>query len=146
MFNEKSIRVKLLKRHHDDVLTNHFDVIKTTKLFNRKYYWFDMTKYVQNYVEICDICQKTKTSRHCSYDIMQFLFMSIRSWNQIIMNFIIELFFNKYRNNIYDACFVICDCYTKMTLYFSTTKIINLIKFAKLLFEKIFFDLKFRSI
>ena len=38
VFNEKSIRVELLKRHHDDVLTNHFDVIKTTKLFNRKYY------------------------------------------------------------------------------------------------------------
>ena len=79
VFNEKSIRVELLKRHHDDVLTNHFDVIKTTKLFNRKYYWFDITKYVKNYVEICDICQKTKTSRHRSYDVMQFLFMSIRS-------------------------------------------------------------------
>ena len=79
VFDEKSIRVKLLKRHHDDMLTNHFDVIKTTKLFNRKYYWFDMTKYVKNYVEICDICQKTKTSRHRLYDVMQLLFMSIRS-------------------------------------------------------------------
>ena len=48
VFNEKSIRVKLLKRHHDDVLTDHFDIIKTTKLFSRKYYWFNMTKYVKN--------------------------------------------------------------------------------------------------
>ena len=79
VFNEKSIRIELLKRHYDDVLTNYFDVIKTTKLFNRKYYWFDMTKYVKNYVEICDICQKTKTSRHRLYDVMQFLSMSIRS-------------------------------------------------------------------
>ena len=79
VFNEKSIRVELLKRHHDDILTNYFDVIKTTKLFSRKYYWFDITKYVKNYVEICDICQKTKTSRYRSYDVMQFLFMSIRS-------------------------------------------------------------------
>ena len=79
VFNEKSVRVELLKRHHDDMLTNHFDVIKTTELFSRKYYWSDMTKYVKNYVETCDICQKTKTSRHRSYDVMQFLFMSIRS-------------------------------------------------------------------
>ena len=79
VFNEKSIRVELLKRHHDDILTNYFDVIKTTKLFSRKYYWFDMIKYVKNYVEIYDICQKTKTSRHCLYDVMQSLFKSIRS-------------------------------------------------------------------
>ena len=79
VFNEKSIRVELLKRHYDDMLTNHFDVIKTTKLLSRKYYWFNMTKYIKNYVEICDICQKTKTSRHRSYDVMQSLFMSIRS-------------------------------------------------------------------
>ena len=130
MFNEKSIRVELLKRHYDGVLTNHFDVIKTTKLFNHKYYWFDITKYVKNYVEICDICQKTKISRHRLYDIMQFLFMSIHSWNQIIMNFIIELFFNKHCDSTYNACFVICDRYTKMTLYFSITKIIDSIKFA----------------
>ena len=56
VFNEKSVRVELLKRHHDDVLTNHFNVIKTTKLFDRKYYWFDIIKYVKNYVEIYDIC------------------------------------------------------------------------------------------
>ena len=148
VFNEKSIRVKLLKRHHDDILTNYFDVIKTTKLFSRKYYWFNIIKYVKNYVKICDICQKTKTLRHFSYDIISFLFMSIRSWNQIIMNFIIELFFNKYRDNTYNACFVICDRYTKMTLYFSIIKIIDSIEFAKLLFEKknFWFEISFNMI
>ena len=54
------------------------------------------------------------------------------------MNFIIELFFNKYCDSTYNACFVIYDRYTKMTLYFSTMKIIDSIEFAKLLFE-IFF-------
>ena len=153
VFDEKSIYVKLLKRYHDNVLTNHFNIIKTTKLFNPKYYWSDMTKYVKNYIEICDICQKTKTLRHCSYNVMQFLSMSICSWNQIIMNFIIELSFNKHCDNTYDACLVICDRYTKMTLYFSTIntkmtlyfstiKIIDLIEFAELLFEKIFFRFK----
>ena len=52
------------------------------------------------------------------------------------MNFITELSFNKYRDSTYDAYFVICDRYTKMTLYFSITKIIDSIEFAKLLFEK----------
>lgn len=30
MSDEKSIRVKLLKRYYDDKLTKHYDVIKTT--------------------------------------------------------------------------------------------------------------------
>ncbi len=32
------LRIELLKRHHDDILTNHFDVKKTIELFSRKYH------------------------------------------------------------------------------------------------------------
>ncbi len=32
------IREDLLKQHYNNVLTKHFDVKKTRKLFNRKYY------------------------------------------------------------------------------------------------------------
>jgi hypothetical protein len=32
------LRMKLLKRHHDDVLTNYFNVKKTIELFNKKYH------------------------------------------------------------------------------------------------------------
>ncbi len=32
------LRAKLLKRHHDNMLIDHFDVIKTVELLKRKYY------------------------------------------------------------------------------------------------------------
>ncbi len=32
------LKIELLKRHHDDILTNHFDVKKTIELFSRKYH------------------------------------------------------------------------------------------------------------
>jgi hypothetical protein len=32
------LRIELLKRHHDDILTDHFDVKKTVELFSRKYH------------------------------------------------------------------------------------------------------------
>jgi hypothetical protein len=38
VFEKKFLRIKLLKRHHDDILTNYFDVKKTIELFNKKYY------------------------------------------------------------------------------------------------------------
>ena len=37
VFDKKFVRVELLKRHHDDELIKHYDIVKTTKFFNRKY-------------------------------------------------------------------------------------------------------------
>ncbi len=56
VFEKKFLRIELLKRHHDDILTNYFDVKKTIKLFNKKYHWSKMIKYVKFYIKICDIC------------------------------------------------------------------------------------------
>jgi hypothetical protein len=38
VFEKKFLKIELLKRHHDDILTDHFDVKKTVELFNRKYH------------------------------------------------------------------------------------------------------------
>jgi hypothetical protein len=38
VFEKKSLRIELLKRHHDDILTDHFDVKKTIEFFSRKYH------------------------------------------------------------------------------------------------------------
>jgi hypothetical protein len=38
VFEKKFLRIELLKRHHDDILINHFNVKETIELFNKKYY------------------------------------------------------------------------------------------------------------
>ncbi len=35
---KESLRIELLKRHHDDILADHFDVKKTVELFSKKYH------------------------------------------------------------------------------------------------------------
>jgi hypothetical protein len=35
---KKFLKIELLKRHHDDILTNHFDVKKTIEFLNKKYH------------------------------------------------------------------------------------------------------------
>ncbi len=42
VFEDISVRKKLLKHHYDDFLMKHFDVDKISKLLDRKYYWKDM--------------------------------------------------------------------------------------------------------
>ena len=61
------------------------------------------------------------------------------------MNFIIELLFNCYKNNIYDVILVIVDCYLKMTFYIFTKLTWSIEDLAIVLFNNmflIFFEIK----
>ncbi len=56
VLEKEFLRAKLLKRHYDDAFVEHLNVNKIVELLNKKYYWSKMTKYVQFYVDTCDIC------------------------------------------------------------------------------------------
>jgi hypothetical protein len=125
----------LLKRHHDDILTDHFDVKKTIELLNKKYHWLKMIKYVKFYIKTCDICQRTKTFKHLFYENLQFLSFFQDSWQKIIMNFITDFSFNQRSNDIYDFVLVIINRYIKMTFYIFVTKKIIAIELTKIIFD-----------
>ncbi len=86
-----SIREKLLKHHHDDLLARHFDADKISELLNCKYYWKSMIKNVKKYIDTYDICQRIKMKHHLSYDELRLLSWFTDSWKEITMNFITNL-------------------------------------------------------
>ncbi len=92
-----SVKEELLKHHHDDFLTRHFDADKINELLNYKYYWKSIIKNVKEYINICDICQKVKIKHHLSYNKLKSLLWFIDFWKEITMNFIINLSFNKWK-------------------------------------------------
>jgi hypothetical protein len=126
-----------LKRHHDDILANHFDVKKTIELLNTKYHWSKMIKYVKFYIKTCNICQRTKTFKHLFYDDLQSFFLFQDLWQEIIMNFITNLLFNKRSDDVYDFVLVIINRYIKMTFYIFVTKKIIAIELAKIIFDHV---------
>ena len=86
-----------------------------------------------------------KAFRHRFYDETTSFLISIRSWKKISMNFIIELFFNRYKNDIYNVIFVVIDRYSKMTLYIFAKSTWSAEDLADVLFNKmflIFFEIK----
>ena len=78
--SETSIKAKLLRCHHDDVLARHFDIEWTLKLMLYKYYWSKLTKNIKKYVFSYNIYQQVKTSKHHSYSKMQLLSQLSDSW------------------------------------------------------------------
>ncbi len=128
-----------MKQHHDDILTDHFDVKKTVELFSKKYHWSKMIKYVKFYIKTYDVCQRTKTFKHFFYDDLQSFSFFQDSWQEIIMNFITNLLFNKRSNNVYDFVLVIMNRYIKMTFYISVTKKITIVELTKIIFDHVMF-------
>jgi hypothetical protein len=96
-----------------------------------------MIKYVKFYIKTCDICQRTKTSRHLFYDDLQFLSLFQNSWQEIIMNFIINLSSSKRSNDVYDFVLVIINRYIKMTFYIFVTKKITIVELTKIIFDHV---------
>jgi hypothetical protein len=112
---------------------------KTIELFNKKYHWSKMIKYVKFYMKTCDIYQRTKTFKHFFYDDLQFLLFFQNSWQEIIMNFITIFLFNKCLNDVYDFVLVIINLYIKMTLYIFVTKKITIVELTKIVFDHVMF-------
>ena len=58
---------KVISRHHDDSLVEHFGINKTRGLVGRKYYWPSLRKDIKNYIRGCDVCLTSKAVRQKPY-------------------------------------------------------------------------------
>ena len=128
----------MLRLHHNDSLTKHFKIKKTCSLLQRKFYWFRILKDIKKYIQNCDVCQRVKAFRHRLYNKTTSFLISVRSWKKISMNFIIELSFNRYENDIYNIILVVIDRYSKMTFYISAKSTWLTEDLADVLFDKMF--------
>ncbi len=89
-FNEL-LQMNLIREIHDQLSVDHSDIFRTVKIIKRNYYWSFMRKTINQYIQNCYICQRSKTSRNKSSDLLQSLSISEQRWQDIAMNFIIDL-------------------------------------------------------
>ncbi len=90
-FNEL-LQMNLIHEMHDQSSVDHSDILRTVKVIKRNYYWSFMRKTIDWYIQNCYICQRSKTSRDKSNNLLQSLLISEQRWQDIAMNFIINLF------------------------------------------------------
>ncbi len=98
-FNEL-LQMNLIREIHDQSSIDHSDILRTVKVIKRNYYWSFMQKTIDWYIRNCYICQRSKTSRDKSNDLLQSLSISEQRWQDIAMNFIIDLFDSSEYNTI----------------------------------------------
>ncbi len=89
-FNEL-LQMNLIRKMHDQLSINHLNILRMMKIIKRNYYWSFMQKTVDRYIWNCYVCQWSKTSRNKSNNLLQSLLISEQRWQNIVMNFIIDL-------------------------------------------------------
>ncbi len=90
LFNEL-LQMNLIHEIHDQLSVDYSDILRTVKVIKRNYYWSFMRKTINQYIQNCYICQRSKTSRNKSNDLLQSLLIFEQRWQDITMNFIINL-------------------------------------------------------
>ena len=137
VFDNAVVKEKLIKKHYDDSLSEHFETQKTLNLIQKKYFWPVCAKQMKTYVQTCNVCQRIKVSRHKSYEELSSLPVPEMSWKEISMNFIIGLSSSKREDVVYDAILVIVNKCTKMIKYLLMIIKIDVAELTKLFFEQI---------
>ncbi len=89
-FNEL-LQMNLIREVHDQSSMNHSDILRTVKIIKQNYYWSFMRKTVDQYIQNCYVYQRSKTLRDKSNDLLQSLSILEQRWQNIVMNFIINL-------------------------------------------------------
>ncbi len=68
-FNEL-LQMNLIREMHDQSSVNHSDILRTVKVIKRNYYWSFMWKMIDQYIRNCYICQRSKTFKDKSNDLL----------------------------------------------------------------------------
>ncbi|WP_253302428.1 reverse transcriptase domain-containing protein [Wolbachia endosymbiont of Psylliodes chrysocephala] len=63
---DKEDQILLIKNHHESK-TNHRGISETIERLKKNYYWIGIKDSVTNFINSCDICQKTKYARKNPY-------------------------------------------------------------------------------
>jgi hypothetical protein len=113
----ESNRLLLMQEMHDQFASNHSKINRTIKLLKRNHRWSEMIRDVKQYVRNCHIFKKVKTTRNKYHELLNSLSMSNRSWTDIILDFVTELFDSKN----YNAILMIVNKLSKMHHYISCT-------------------------
>jgi len=115
LFNGKiyvplNCRSSVLNICHDSPSAGHFGFKKTFSLINRDFWWPSMQKDLKEYIKSCEICCRSKDSRHKPYGFLNPLEIPDRPWTSLSMDFITDL----PSFNGFTCILVVLDRFTKM--------------------------------
>lgn len=111
---DKNLRTLIMRRKHDDRTAGHPGILKTTDLVKRQFYWPTQIVDTKEYVQSCDVCQRTKSPRQARNPPIQPLELPTKPWDDISCDLITDL---PVSTQGFDTLLVIQDRFTKIAIF-----------------------------
>ncbi len=87
----QSIITQLIRKAHDLSISDHSNMNWTLDWLKRSYCWSKMRTTIKCYIWNCYVCRRSKVSRDRINKLLKSLFISEQRWQDISLNFIINL-------------------------------------------------------
>ena len=123
-----TLRMDILREHHDAPLAGHCGIARTIELITRNYWFPGINAYVKDYVNSCYSCQQAKAPRHARHGELAPIPVPTSPWKGLSCDFITDLPVS----NGMDSILVFIDRMTKMSHFVPCVKSTSAPDFAKL--------------
>ncbi|KAI2661117.1 Transposon Tf2-9 polyprotein [Labeo rohita] len=100
LFVPDHLRREVFQWGHDSTFAGHQGVQRTISFIDRAFWWRTLRRDVQEYVQACNICARSKTSNSPSIGELQPLPIPKRPWSHISVDFVTGLPDSQGKNTI----------------------------------------------
>lgn len=110
---------ELISEHHEPPYRGHMGIFKTLKKIQQTFDCPGLREHVRTYIKNCELCNKSKASRHKPYGELMPITPPDRPWKSIALDFIVKLPGSKepLTNTTYDSVLVITERLTKYAYF-----------------------------
>lgn len=107
-------RDRVLQENHDDKLSAHQGVARTTEKVQRRYFWPGMRGDIKQYVGACEVCMANKSNNELTRPLMGAQATYTKPWQALSIDFIGPLPLSKKRNQY---ILMVMDWFTKFVFF-----------------------------
>ena len=111
---DEDIKAQIVRANHEVPLAGHPGPEKTIELVRRRFSWPDMNKWITEYVQSCDECQRNKARRGKTQPPLQPLEIPSSPWEHITADFVTGLPVVESGEN---AILTVVDKFSKMAIF-----------------------------
>ncbi|KAK9395797.1 hypothetical protein NXF25_019158 [Crotalus adamanteus] len=109
MYVPDRLRRTVLLRCHDAKQAGHFGFLKTLHLVRWQFWWPRLKSDVEKYVKECHVCASAKPRTGKPMGLLQKVADPSRPWEEIAMDFVVELRENRH----YNVIWTVVDLFSK---------------------------------
>jgi len=118
VLKDKKLRIEIIWLYHDIPVVEHEERWKTMELVTRNYWWPEMMKNVEKYVDEYNLCQRIKNRTEAPARKLIINEVPEKMWTHLIVDFITKPLLVTGKNMI----LVVCNQLSKMAHFVATTE------------------------